>query len=95
MATVRSLVVAAHKHGDAESLRALAIALSRQLVDVPDLPTDPAELWAEVEEHGLEAAGSWREVRACRDHGELTEAEYDYLSVAVEALTFEKETTDV
>lgn len=94
MATVRSLI-AAHKRGDAESLRALAIALSRQLVDTPPLPTDPVELWSEVENHGLEAAGSWREVRACRDHGELTEAEYDYLSAAVEALTLEKETTDV
>lgn len=94
MATVRSLI-AAHKTGNAESLRALAIVLSRQLVDVPSLPDDPTDLYVAVEDTGLEAAGSWREVRACRDHGELTEAEYDYLSAAVEALTLEKETTDV
>jgi len=95
MATSVRTLIAARKRGDRESLRALAVVLAQRVVDTPVLSADPAELWAEVENRGAELPGTWQEVRAARDHGELTEAEYDYLSAAVEALTLEKETGDV
>lgn len=86
--SVRALL-AARERGNAESLRALAIALAARLGDPPDLPTEPDEVWAEVENRGAEAAGTWQEVRAARDHGEISVAEYDYLAAAVDALTLE------
>ena len=90
MPSIPSLI-AAHRRGDAESLQALGLALARGLRDTPDLPLDPVEVWDEVDTRGAEAAGTWQEVRAARDYGELTEAEYDYLSAAVEALTQEEQ----
>ncbi len=89
MATSIRSLIAAHQTGDKRSLVALGVALSRVLRDTPALPTEPAEVWSEVEDRGAEAAGTWQEVRAAADHGELTEAEYDYLHAAVEALTQE------
>jgi hypothetical protein len=88
MAAVRSLI-GAHEHGSERSLTALAVALAAVLADTPEMPTDPVELWSAVEDHGAEAPGTWQEVRAARDFGDLTVAEYDYLAAAVEALTQE------
>lgn len=88
MPTISSLI-AARKKGSAESLQALAIALAEVVRDTPEPPADPAALWAAVEDQGAEVTGTWQEVRAARDHGDLTEAEYDYLAAAVDALTQE------
>jgi hypothetical protein len=86
--SVRALL-AARERGSKESLRALAIALAARLDDPPGLPTEPAAVWSEVENRGAEAPGTWQEVRAARDHGEISDAEYDYLAAAVDALTLE------
>lgn len=88
MPAVRSLI-GARRRGSAESLQALGVALAATLRDTPDLPVDPLDLLHEVEDRGAEAPGTWQEVRAARDYGELSEAEYDYLAAAVEALTQE------
>lgn len=87
MPAVRSLIAA--REGGAEGLRALAVALASTLADTPPLPDDPAELWSEVEDRGAEQSGTWQEVRAARDYGDLSDAEYQYLAAAVEALTRE------
>jgi hypothetical protein len=92
MATVSSLI-AAHKPGNARSLQALAVALAATVRDTPTLPTDPIDLYSVVEDAGAEAPGTWQEVRAAHDYGDLTDAEYAYLTAAVEALTQDKETT--
>ena len=85
MATVRSLL-AVHVSGDRGSLQALAVALAAQLAPVPERPTDPVALWDLIETTDAAAAGTWQEVRAARDYGRLTPAEYDYLSAAVDTL---------
>lgn len=88
MPAVRSLI-AAHQRGDAGSLRALAVALAATVHDTPEPGSDPVEAWAGVEDRGGEQAGTWQEVRAARDHGDLTAEEYSYLVEAVDALTQE------
>ncbi len=88
MPAVRSLI-AAHQRGDKRSLTALAAALAGSVRDTPDLPDEPADLYGVVEDRGAELAGTWQEVRAARDYGDLTPAEYDYLAAAVEAMTQE------
>lgn len=90
MATIPSLI-AARKRGSKESLQALALALSEVVRDTPGLPVDLAEAWAVAEDRGAQVAGTWQEVRAARDHGDLTDAEYEYLAAAVDALTQEDE----
>lgn len=89
MPAVRSLI-GAHRRGDAASLRSLAVALARSLSDTPELPEDPVAHVDAVDTRGAEAVGTWQEVRAARDHGDLTNAEYEYLAAAVEALTQEE-----
>lgn len=88
MVSVRSLI-AAHVRGDATSLRALALALAAAVEPVPEAPVDPLEAYEVADTLGAEQAGTWQEVRAARDHGDLTVAEYDYLAAAVDALTME------
>lgn len=88
MVAVRSLI-AAHKAGDVGSLRALAVALAGTLHDTPEPSTDPVTLVDQVETQGYDEPDTWQEVRAARDFGDLTPAEYDYLAAAVEALTQE------
>lgn len=84
MPSVRSLIAARERsHG---GLRALATALHGQLRPTAALPADPAALWEAVEEHGSQEPDTWQEVRAAVDHGELSEAEYDYLAAATAAL---------
>lgn len=90
MASVRSLI-SAHQRGDRESLQALGVALAGAVGDTPELPTDPVALYDVVETQNAERLGTWQEVRAARDYGDLTEAEYDYLAAVVEALTQEDE----
>lgn len=85
-----SSLIAAHRHGDAESLQALAAALAAVLAPVPELPVDPVEHLDAADVRGAGAEGSWQEVRAARDHGDLTGAEYEYLAAAVDALTQEE-----
>lgn len=87
MPAVRSLIDARER--TAEGLQALAVALAQTVVDTPPLPADPVALWSEVEDRGAELPGTWQEVRAARDFGDLSPAEYDYLAAAVEALTRE------
>lgn len=89
MSSVSSLI-AAHRHGDAESLRALAVALSSVVRDTPEQPTDPVEGWQVAETRMDPEPGTWQEVRAARDHGDLTDAEYEYLAAALDALTQEE-----
>lgn len=86
MPSVSSLI-RAHQPGDAESLQALGLLLAATVDDTPPLPEDPAELVDAVDTQGAELAGTWQEVRAAHDHGDLTDAEYDYLAAAMEALT--------
>lgn len=81
-----SHLIGAHIHGDPESLKALGVALAAALDDVPEPPTDPAEVWAAAETRLAPAPGTWQEVVAARDDGRLTEAELDYLTAAVDAL---------
>lgn len=88
MSAVTNLI-AARKPGDRASLQALGIALASALRDTPDRPTDPVELYDGVETDGYEQPGTWQEVRAARDFGDLSDAEYQYLAAAVEALTQE------
>jgi hypothetical protein len=88
VAAVRSLI-AARTRGDRESLQALAVALVGVLDDTPTLPTDPVAVYEQVENQSAERQGTWQEVRAARDYGDLTPAEYDYLAAAVAALTQE------
>lgn len=88
MPAVRSLL-AAHKPGNARSLQALAVALAAEVKPAAELPDTPVELEAQVEVRGWEQAGTWQEVRAARDFGDISAAEYDYLAAAVEALTQE------
>jgi hypothetical protein len=89
MAAVRSLL-AARTPGDQRSLQALAVALAATVRDTPPLPADPVALYDEVETRGSEEVGTWQEVRAARDFGDITPAEYDYLAAAVAALTLEE-----
>ena len=88
MPSVSSLLKA-HIKGDAGSLQALGVALAAVLVEAGPPPVDPVELWDAVETRDPAPAGTWQEVRAARDHGDLSHAEYDYLAAAVEALTRE------
>lgn len=88
MTTVTSLV-AAHRHGDAESLKSLAITLAAVLKDPAPLPPDPVGLEDQVDTQGAQQAGTWQEIRAARDTGALTDPEYQYLAAAVDALTME------
>jgi hypothetical protein len=87
MATVPALI-AAHTRGDARSLQALALALSALLADTPEVPVDPVAALVEGETSG-EHPGTWQQVRAAADFGDLSPAEYEYLAAAVEALTQE------
>jgi hypothetical protein len=89
MPAVRSLI-AAHKRGDRASLQALGIALAAELKPPAALPDTPEGVEEQAGLRGWDEAGTWLEVRAARDHGELTPAEYDYLAAAVEALTMEE-----
>lgn len=82
-------LIGAHRRGDAASLRALGLAIAASVADTPTLPADPVELLDAVDTQGAGVAGTWHEVRAARDHGDLTVAEYDYLTALVEALTRE------
>lgn len=87
MPSVRSLI-AARRRGNADDLRALAVALAREVSPPPALPADPAALWDAVEDaadHEF-VPGTWQEVRAAADHGDLSEAEYEYLAAAVAAM---------
>jgi len=86
MPSVSSLI-AAHERGNAGSLRALAVALAATVEDVDPLPLDPVEHEDAVDTRGAEQAGTWQEVRAARDYGDLTPSEYEYLLAAVDALT--------
>jgi hypothetical protein len=85
MPSITSLI-RAHETGNAESLQTLAVALHGLLDDTPTLPTDPAEHWSAVDTRGAEQRGTWQEVRAAHDHGDLTDAEYEYLAAALEHL---------
>lgn len=90
MASVRSLI-AAHRTGDAGSLKALGVALAATLKPVAGLPVDPAARDAAADTLDPVPVDTWAEVRAARDYGDLTPAEYDYLSAAVGALTSTEE----
>lgn len=90
MAAVRSLI-AAHKTGDRGSLEALAVALAATVKPAPPLPADPVAVEMLVDTLDPVPADTWAVVRAARDYGDLTPAEYDYLSAAVEALTSNEE----
>lgn len=81
-------LIAAHKRGDKGSLNALAVALAASIHDPAPLPVDPVEHRIAAEERGT-VPGTWEEVRAARDYGDITPAEYDYLAASVEALTQE------
>lgn len=76
--------LAAHTVGDLSSLRRLAAELSRALRPVAR-STDPVEVLSD-ESAGTEP-GTWSAVRAARDLGQISSAEYDYLSAAVAAST--------
>jgi len=91
MPSIPSLI-AARTRGNAESLKALAVALADNVRTPPAPPLDPVEVWNDAEDGGVRT-GTWDEVVAARDTGELSPAEYEYLSAAVEALTMEE--TDV
>lgn len=82
----------AHRRGDEGSLKALAVALAASVRPVPPVAGDPAQVWADVDTRGAEQPGTWQEVRAARDYGDLTDAEYEYLAAAVDALTIEEDT---
>jgi hypothetical protein len=84
-----SSLLAARTRGDKRSLQALAVALAATVTDTPPPSTDPVTALDEGETRGSELPRTWQEVRAARDYGELSEAEYDYLAAAVEALTME------
>jgi hypothetical protein len=90
MPAVASLL-AAHQPGNRRSLQALAVALAAEVKPPAPLPDTPVELEAQVEVRGWQQAGTWQEVRAARDFGDITPAEYDYLAAAVAALTQEDE----
>ena len=85
MPSVASLL-AAHQHGDKRSLRALGQALAEHVADTPPLPDEAVDLYEVMEDRGAEGTGTWQEVRAARDYGLITPAEYDYLAAAVEAM---------
>lgn len=78
-------LLAAHISGDRSNLRQLAVGLAEVLRPPAALPDDPVALEAAAEDTSYEQAGTWQEVRAARDYGRLTPAEYDYLSAAVAA----------
>ena len=84
-----SALLRAHAHGDKGSLQALGVALSEALTAPTAMPVTPVEVEAEAGMRGWDEPGTWQEVRAARDFGDLTPAEYDYLQAAVEALTQE------
>ena len=65
MPSIPSLI-AARRRGHAGDLRALAVALAREVKPPPELPTDPAALWDAVEDAAsMEfVPGTWQEVRA-------------------------------
>ncbi len=71
----------------APHLRALGLALAPELKDPFETPTDPVAALEAVDVRGYDQPGTWQQVRAARDFGRLTPAEYDYLAAAVEALT--------
>ncbi len=77
----------------APQLRALGLALAPVLKAPDELPglvaADPATVLDAVTVRGYDQPGTWQQVRAARDFGQLTQAEYDYLAAAVEALTQE------
>lgn len=84
-------LLAAHRTGDKRSLVALASALAGTVHDTPALPDDAVDLYDVVEDRGAELDGTWQQVRAARDYGQLTPAEYDYLAAAVGALKQEED----
>lgn len=84
-----SNLIAARVPGDRESLDALAVVLVARLEDTPEVVGDPVEWVDAVDTRGAGLPGTWQEVRAARDHGDLSSAEYDHLAAAVEALTRE------
>jgi hypothetical protein len=87
-------LIAARTPGDPRSLQALAVALAATVHDTPEPSTDPTDLYWTVEDDDAEAPGTWQQVRAARDYGDLSPAEYEYLAAAVGALTQEKEQAD-
>lgn len=86
-----SSLLAAHQRGDAGSLAALGVALAAAVKPVDELPLDPVELEDAVDTRPAVQAGTWQEVVAARDYGDLTPDEYDYLLAAVEVLTEEEQ----
>lgn len=73
------VVVEALRRGDMTAVRRLLQALTE-----PALPADPVELEAAVEDLDTARAGSWGEIRAARDYGHITDAEYDQLADLME-----------
>jgi hypothetical protein len=84
-------LLAARVPGDEASLRALAAVLAARVVDTPVPAADPVEQWGAVEDRGGEVSGTWQEVRAARDHGDLSSAEYEFLAATVDVMTQEAE----
>lgn len=88
MTTVSSLLKA-RIPGEPRSLHALAVALAGVLTDTPPPGSDPLAVLEAGDTSNYELSGTWQEVRAARDFGELSPVEYDYLAATVEALTME------
>lgn len=87
--TAISSLIAARRRGDPRSLQALAVALASTLRDTPAVGVDPVGVLEAGETQGAETPGTWQEVRAAADYGELSRPEYDYLAATVAALTME------
>lgn len=87
--TVGQLLTAYAAARDRDGLRQLGADLAAALRPPRPLPTDPVALEAAAEDTSYAEAGTWQEVRAARDYGRLTPAEYDYLSAAVAAASQE------
>ena len=81
MSSVSDLI-AAWREQDAP-VAVLARDLAGRLHDTPALPYDPSALIDRVDTEGAELAGTWQEVRAAHDFGELTDEEYDELAALV------------
>ncbi len=91
MPAVDSLLIAYSRgRRDSKTLRALALALAPELKTPDEMPGlaagDPVAVLDAVTVRGYDQPGTWQQVRAARDFGRLTQAEYDYLAAAVEAL---------
>ena len=76
-----------HRGGDPVALQQLAEQLAAVVDDVEAQPDDPVKALELAEDQSYAAPGTWQQVRAARDYGILTFAEYDFLSAAVEAIT--------